>query len=187
MQRRVWRPWIHRWQEVAVPSSSQSWAGGRQSEWARDSQTPSGRSPGGTARYTWGRSSSGSPHAPRTCSDRSWAGRWPRRADSASCPCCKHRKGGAVTVKEPTVRRELMMSSHFKRTLIKSICLMHRGWPAPWLLPTERGVLQNKHFTHATIHTGSRPGRHLWGSPLPGIKAEGSLTVVHKRAAGLCC
>lgn len=95
--------------------SSQSWAGARQSEWARGSRTPSAHSPGETARYTWGRSSSGSPRAPRTCSDRSWVGRWPRRADSASCPCCKD-----------TSRRWRR-----QRTLTKSICLVLSGRPSP--------------------------------------------------------
>lgn len=81
-------------------SLNRSWVRGRRSGWAHGSRRPSGRSRAGTARCTWGRSSSGSPRAPRTCSGRSWAGRWPRTADTASCPCCWRRgrgQGGAET------------------------------------------------------------------------------------------
>lgn len=98
MQKRLQSELFQWWPKVGRPDVltlccfSRSWAGGRQSEWARDSQTPSGRSPAGTARCTWGRFSSGSPHAPRTCSGRSWAGRWPHTTDIASCPCCTRGK-----------------------------------------------------------------------------------------------
>lgn len=149
MQKRVQSDLFQWWQEVGRPdvltfwSSSRSWAGGRQSEWAHDSQTPSGRSPAGTARCTWGRFSSGSPRAPQTCSGHSWAGRWPRTADIASCPCCirerDRRREKAGERKLVLISSEVMMWANQERRLIKSICLMRRGWPAAWLIPTKEG------------------------------------------------
>lgn len=127
-----------------VPSSSRSWACGHRSEWARDSRTPSGRSPAGTARCTWGRFSNGSPRAPRTCSGRSWAGRWPRRADSVSCPCCEREEERTLAL----MSSQAMMWANRERGLIKSICLTRRGWPAALLIPTKGGAMQqNKHLT----------------------------------------
>lgn len=144
MQRRVQKHWFHQWREVGAPFSSQSWAGGHQSEWARGSRTPSDHSPGETARYTWGSFSSGSPRAPRTCSDRSWAGRWPRRADSASCPCCKHRGKNGVAVRAPAVSSEVMMSAHTNEEHLSDAL-----WVASSRLrPTANNVMQYRHFTH---------------------------------------
>lgn len=147
MQRRVQSDLFQWWQEIGRPDvlafcfSTRSWAGGHRSEWARDSQRPSGRSPVGTARCTWGRFSSGSPHAPQTCSGHSWAGRWPRTADIASCPCCIHGKRAEEEERQgdkaPAISSEVMMWASNECRLIKSICLMRRGWPAPWLIQTE--------------------------------------------------
>lgn len=59
---------------------------------------------------------------------------------------------------------------------------------------------QNKHFTHVTMHRfkknagSSKPGQHLWECGhvgcvllLPGIKAEGSLSIVHKWTLSFGC
>lgn len=65
---------------------------------------------------------------------------------------------------------------------------MHRGRPPPDCCQLKR-VSCRIITSHMLEYTPAADlgGGHLRGCVLPGIKAEGSLTIVHKGAAGLCC
>lgn len=65
--------------------------------------------------------------------------------------------------------------------LIKSIRLMQRGWPALHLMGWGWGVLQT--FLHTSIHKFNTLGEFgYYQGVLPGIKAEGILSIIHKCA-----
>lgn len=90
---------------------------------------------------------------------------------------------------------QVMMWVNQEHKLIKSICLMRRGWPSARQIPTKESRTNTLHMLQCTgLETVGC--RKPWTAfmrvgacygVLPGVKAEACLPVVHKGAGSICC